>query len=95
MSRSSARLSPASLCITAFAALTLSLLPATASHAKERASSQSKAAKKQSGQVKIKHIRSSSEESPAQRDRRLYRECQGRPNSGACAGYTQRPPSKQ
>lgn len=28
-----------------------------------------------------------SEESTAERDRRLYRECQGRPNAGACAGY--------
>lgn len=40
----------------------------------------------------IREIRSSSEETPAQRDRRLYRECQGRPNAGACAGYTQKPP---
>jgi hypothetical protein len=28
-----------------------------------------------------------SEETTAERDRRLYRECQGRPNAGACAGY--------
>lgn len=46
-----------------------------------------KAAKKQSGKVKIQNTRSSSEETTAERDRRLYRECQGRPNSGACAGY--------
>ena len=44
--------------------------------------------KGQSGKVKIQSIRSSSDESTAERDRRLYRECQGRPNSGACAGYT-------
>ena len=37
--------------------------------------------------VKIQNTRSSSEETTAERDRRLYRECQGRPNSGACAGY--------
>lgn len=28
-----------------------------------------------------------SEESPAERDRRLTRECKGRPNAGACMGY--------
>jgi hypothetical protein len=27
-------------------------------------------------------------ESTAERDRRLFRECKGRPNAGACAGYT-------
>ncbi|WP_265653700.1 hypothetical protein [Verminephrobacter aporrectodeae] len=41
--------------------------------------------------AKIKHQRSPSEESSAQRDRRLYRECQGRPNAGACLGYTKKP----
>ena len=45
---------------------------------------------KKSGAVKIKHQRSTSEESTAERDRRLYRECRGRPNAGACLGYTQR-----
>ena len=47
---------------------------------------------KKKGSVKVKHqaIRSDSQESTAARDRRLYRECQGRPNAGACAGYTQR-----
>ena len=29
-----------------------------------------------------------SAENPAQRDKRLLRECKGRPNSGACMGYT-------
>ncbi len=45
---------------------------------------------KKIGTVKIKHQRSTSEESTAERDRRLYRECRGRPNAGACLGYTQR-----
>ncbi|MFZ4286789.1 hypothetical protein [Variovorax sp. HJSM1_2] len=27
-------------------------------------------------------------ETPKQRDKRLRRECKGRPNAGACAGYT-------
>lgn len=36
---------------------------------------------------KVKSQRSPSEESAAERDRRLYRECQGLPNAGACLGY--------
>ncbi|GGH57974.1 hypothetical protein GCM10010975_18130 [Comamonas phosphati] len=47
------------------------------------------------GRVRILNIRSSSEESSLERDRRLYRECQGRPNSGACSGYTQSPPGRR
>ena len=58
--------------------------PALAANAGQR---KHKAAKKQSGKVKIQNTRSSSEETTAERDRRLYRECQGKPNSGACAGY--------
>lgn len=58
--------------------------PALAANAGQR---NHKAVKKQSGKVKIQNTRSSSEETTAERDRRLYRECQGRPNSGACAGY--------
>ncbi|CAM4075403.1 PsiF repeat-containing protein [Comamonas aquatilis] len=57
-----------------------------------QAASTNKAEKRQSGRIKIQNIRSSSEETPAERDRRLYRECQGRPNAGACAGYTHKPP---
>ncbi|MFT3720063.1 hypothetical protein [Pseudorhodoferax sp.] len=34
-----------------------------------------------------KFIPSSSQESPRERERRLLRECKGRPNAGACAGY--------
>lgn len=45
---------------------------------------------KKKGSVKIKHQRSSSEESTAERDRRLYRECRGLPNAGACLGYARR-----
>lgn len=39
---------------------------------------------------KVKYIRSSSEESRLERDRRLSRECRGRPDAGACLGYTRR-----
>lgn len=42
---------------------------------------------KKKGSVKVKHQRSPSEESTAERERRLYRECRGRPNAGACLGY--------
>ena len=36
----------------------------------------------------VKQRKSSAEESPAERDRRLKRECKGRHNAGACLGYT-------
>ena len=47
----------------------------------------SKKAKK-SGGGQIKFLRGS-EESPKERSSRLKRECKGRVNAGACAGYTQ------
>ena len=52
-------------------------------------------ARKPRQHVYIQTQRSSSQETPAQRDQRLYRECQGRPNAGACAGYTQKPPARR
>ena len=73
-------------------AITLCNLGAINASASER---HHKSSKSQSGKVRIQNIRSSSEESTAERDRRLYRECQGRPNSGACAGYTQASPSRR
>ena len=82
MAHQKARLTPR-LCATLAASLLLTLTLATDSLAARKA---------HSDRVKIQNIRSSSDESTAERDRRLYRECQGRPNSGACAGYTQRPP---
>lgn len=45
---------------------------------------------KKSRSVKIKHQQNHSGESSAERDRRLYRECRGLPNAGACLGYTRR-----
>ncbi len=47
-------------------------------------------APKKPAKVKVKRQRSSSAETPAERDRRLLRECQGLPNAGACLGYTTR-----
>jgi hypothetical protein len=43
--------------------------------------------KKQSPR-RAKFVKGPSEESRAERDRRLKRECKGRPNAGACLGYT-------
>lgn len=40
------------------------------------------------GGVKITNQQNNSGETPAQRDRRLLRECRGLPNAGACRGYT-------
>lgn len=76
--------------ITLTAALLLCAVIATDGLAASR-----KSHKDQSGKVRIQNIRSSSEESTAERDRRLYRECQGKPNSGACAGYAQGAPGKR
>ncbi len=45
---------------------------------------------KKKGSLKIKHQRSPSEETSAERDRRLTRECKGAPNAGACLGYTRK-----
>ena len=44
--------------------------------------------KHRKGVSKITYHRSPSEETPAQRDKRLKRECKGMHNAGACLGYT-------
>jgi hypothetical protein len=43
--------------------------------------------KKTKGGSQVRILKDSSE-SNAERNRRLLRECKGRPNAGACAGYT-------
>jgi len=40
--------------------------------------------------AKVKPPRNDSGETTAERERRLYRECQGMPNAGACLGYTRK-----
>ncbi|WP_312758012.1 hypothetical protein [Pulveribacter sp.] len=45
---------------------------------------------KKSKAVKVKPQQNNSQETAAERDRRLYRECKGLPNAGACLGYTRR-----
>ncbi len=42
------------------------------------------------GVAKTTYRASSSEETRAERDRRLFRECKGMHNAGACKGYTRR-----
>jgi hypothetical protein len=37
--------------------------------------------------TKTRYIKSSSEENRSERERRLKRECKGRPNAGACLGF--------
>ena len=76
-------------------ALTVMLLAAalmSGAHAKTQPAdvsdgqTSSKKAKK-SGGGQVKFLRGS-EESPKERSNRLKRECKGRVNAGACAGYT-------
>lgn len=69
--------------------LCLLLLPPAISSAapKKHRSEQTNTSKKKTS---AKHQSSPSEETPAERDRRLFRECKGMPNAGACRGYTQR-----
>ena len=44
-------------------------------------------AKKKSTKTNTVKYEKGSAESTSERDRRLYRECKGRPNAGACLGY--------
>lgn len=64
-----------------------------AAHLKTQAEKGPNTTKSTSGftkkQARAKQPKSSSEESRADRDRRLKRECRGRNNAGACLGYTQ------
>ena len=73
-------------------ALCLGLHPG-ASHATTKKTTQGAHGEmsKKKKSTKVKQERSSSEESRSDRDRRLYRECKGRANAGACLGYTSKP----
>jgi hypothetical protein len=70
-------------------ALCLLALPdaAEAKQTKRSKAGTSESAKKK-GVTKVTYQRSPSEESRAERDRRMYRECKGMHNAGACLGYT-------
>ncbi len=68
--------------------LTCSLaVPATADAAtRTRKAKVAKAAKSQNKTPRVKFGKDSAE-TTSERDRRLQRECKGRPNAGACLGY--------
>ena len=76
------------------AAMALTLLAGTPGEATARSNKNTnstangKTVKK--GVTKITYQRSSSEETSAERDRRMYRECKGMHNAGACLGYTRK-----
>jgi len=78
----------------AWGVLALCLCTATATQASSSKKSQAQGAAattpKRSKAVRVRHQQNNSGESTAERDRRLYRECKGRPNAGACLGYTER-----
>lgn len=59
-------------------------------HTSARAADHSERASRR--KPRIVHLPSPSQESSAQRDRRLARECRGLPNAGACLGYAAAPP---
>ena len=66
------------------------LLPAAHPKSPDRkAAAEERAPKKKSNKLTIKPSRNNSEETRTERDRRLMRECKGKPNAGACLGYTQ------
>ncbi|MDR2335005.1 MAG: hypothetical protein LBE61_16185 [Burkholderiaceae bacterium] len=64
--------------------------PAAQAAARHPSGSKSISGGKTSSTVKIKEHRGHAGETPAERDKRLYRECRGLPNAGACSGYTRR-----
>jgi len=75
--------------LIALTALILAILmtaPAHAETGKPKKPAAAETAKKKKGSAP-KFVNSSSQETTAERDRRLYRECKGRPNAGACLGY--------
>lgn len=76
------------------AAVALALLAGTpavaAAKSNKNTTSASSGKTVKKGVSKITYQRSSSEETAAQRDRRMYRECKGMHNAGACLGYTRK-----
>lgn len=87
MPSSSARLAS----LVAIGLLWCALTVPQEAHAKKRTSHKATAGQTSpNGSVKVKGnaTRSPSEESRAERERRLYRECRGMHNAGACKGFT-------
>ena len=78
------------LCACMAASLMVTANEAHAARKTKTSAAMTSASVSKKGSVKIKHHRSPSEESTAERERRLYRECKGLPNAGACLGYARR-----
>ncbi|QXL85951.1 hypothetical protein [Comamonas sp. NLF-1-9] len=76
------------LAIAATSLLALAPGAQGASKNKKAASATHAPAKKRS--TRVKPSQNHSGESTAEREKRLYRECQGMPNAGACLGYAKR-----
>ena len=75
------------------ASITLGLIAAPSAALAKRTSDKpatTNAPTKKKGVNKVTYQRSSSEETTAERDRRMYRECKGMHNAGACRGYTRK-----
>ena len=66
--------------LRSLAAALLGALAATALHATEPPTRKPPS--------RVTFHKAPSEEAPAVREKRLKRECKGRPNAGMCAGYT-------
>ena len=79
---------PRSLRLYSLALLLLaSVMPPEDAWAARKKKTEATQTPKKPAKVKVKRQRSSSAETPAERDRRLLRECKGLPNAGACRGY--------
>ena len=76
-----------STCTIALSALAFPATTQAKSSAVDKNASTSTPAKKK-GVSKVTYQRSASEETRSERDRRMYRECKGMHNAGACKGYT-------
>jgi len=68
-------------------ACALTAVAAQATPASTTAATPKTAQKHKSGSARL--IKNPNHETPAERERRLARECQGMPNAGACLGYGQ------
>ena len=81
---------PTALWCACIALCLFSTAPEAHAARKKTAQTTTNAPAQKKSNIKTKHYRSPSEETTAERDRRMYRECWGRPNAGACLGYTRR-----
>jgi len=74
--------------------IALSLLAATSlaqsNTGKSNRTRETQTSPKKKTASKVTHQRSPSEETTAEHDRRMFRECRGLHNAGACRGYTRK-----